>query len=311
VNEGTLAADRAATAFDSAASGAPAGENKVSRALELARRVARASGKTFAEANYDTEARRPVQMDASLAGLARMRVTGVQPEDLYFGRPVAELVAAYEAWVESAVRETAEHRMSKEQGAVRAQQLQDLQKGLQRESDAAIAAASGAEAGASGGASASAAAAPALDSGERRLENAYIDYCVSSEQIEALYYALLRKGGRLALGVKEGRYPQDALARFDATWGDWVAAVETAIEGGELNVTLDSRGNLGFKEQDKEGEKAVEAALAGLDDVIRLKREKAAGAQAQDDLTALDGSAAAGMALDDRNLAAGLNLKKE
>lgn len=65
-----------------------------------------------------------------------------------------------------------------------------------------------------------------IDDGERPLEKAYIEACVFSGNVEALFYALQRKRARLARGGFEA-----ALARHEATWGDLVRELEERAGG--------------------------------------------------------------------------------
>ena len=65
-----------------------------------------------------------------------------------------------------------------------------------------------------------------LDDGERPLENAYIAACLSAANVEALYYALLRKRARLQ---GEAGYAA-ALAAFEGKWGAWLSGIE--VRGG-------------------------------------------------------------------------------
>ena len=61
-----------------------------------------------------------------------------------------------------------------------------------------------------------------LDDGERPIENSYITACLTAGNVEALYYALLRKRARLA------RSPSFAasLKAFEGKWGAWVSSIE-------------------------------------------------------------------------------------
>ena len=61
-----------------------------------------------------------------------------------------------------------------------------------------------------------------MDDGERPTENAYIAACLNAGNVEALYYALLRKRARLA---RRTAYAT-ALAGFEGKWGAWVRNIE-------------------------------------------------------------------------------------
>jgi hypothetical protein len=64
----------------------------------------------------------------------------------------------------------------------------------------------------------------AIEDGERSVENAYIGACLSAGNVEALYYALLRKRARLQRNGHE-----EALEAFESKWGSWVKSIEGRI----------------------------------------------------------------------------------
>jgi hypothetical protein len=61
-----------------------------------------------------------------------------------------------------------------------------------------------------------------VDDGERDIENAYISACVAAGNVEALYYALLRKRARLATKTTYAH----SLRAFEGKWGTWVNNIQ-------------------------------------------------------------------------------------
>lgn len=64
------------------------------------------------------------------------------------------------------------------------------------------------------------------DDGERAVENAYIDACIATNNVEALFYALTRKRARCA----RGGFTR-ASASLEARWGAWLGAIERSAGG--------------------------------------------------------------------------------
>ena len=65
-----------------------------------------------------------------------------------------------------------------------------------------------------------------IDDGERPLEKAYIDACVVTGNVEALFYAIQRKRARLVRGAFDA-----ALTAHDARWGDLMRDLEERAGG--------------------------------------------------------------------------------
>jgi trimeric autotransporter adhesin len=295
------------------ASGAQ-GSAAQSEALAVARRMARDKSQFFPEPSYDEDGR-PLAggggggggggegaggpAATAEAAAAKSASAPIGLAELYHGKTVDAILSEYETAM--------------------AAYADSLGVGGKASSAAAAAAESlGLGAGA-GSAAAAASASPLalLDDGERAAENAYIDVCVSSGNVEALFYALLRKRDRLVRSVEGvGAAPgaprvqayEPALLRFAHEWGAWLNRV--AVNAGGV---FDWRSDEGAgKREDPYG-----AALVRYMDRAGVKRSAegedgaagsaaastgGAGATASAAAATEDGHATGSPGFDDRNL---------
>lgn len=225
------AAHAARVADAVAASGDPAQQ----AALAVARRAAREAGIYFVEPAYDADGKPLGDLAAAAAssasaadtGAAGAGTAGIGIAELYHGKRMNEILQSYEEEIAKLMAAVDKRSGSGVSTSSRAP-------------DAAVVEAAG---------------RVMVDDGERPAEAAYIDMCIGTRQPEALFYALLRKRDRLTAGVARAQAKvqatvasgadaptstralasasayADALSRFNASWGKWIADVGSAVGG--------------------------------------------------------------------------------
>ena len=95
-----------------------------------------------------------------------------------------------------------------------------------------------------------------IDDGERSIENAYIVACVRARNVDALYYALVRKRAR----CERGGF-RVALRRLDSQWGAFMREIEVRGMTSSQAAPVLSEGGSGQSEETVEGDAATPPAV--------------------------------------------------